>query len=66
MTFFLCVVAIVGWLTVLGLFGILSIVCLAYSESQIEIKTLQKSLEIAKNNKSRTKVWNTKPHTETA
>ena len=66
MTLILCLIAIIGWLAVFSLLAVLSVVSIAYGESQVELKTLQKSLEIAQNNKLRTKVWNTNPHTETS
>jgi hypothetical protein len=65
MILILCLIAIIGWLAVFGLLGILGVMSIAYSESQIELKILQKSLEIAQSGKSRTKVWNINPHTET-
>lgn len=65
MTLILCLIAIIGWLAVFSLLAVLSVVSIAYGESQVELKTLQKSLEIAQSNKSRTKVWNTNPRTET-
>ncbi len=66
MTLILCLIAIIGWLAVFSLLAVLSVVSIAYGESQVELKTLQKSLEIAQSNKSRTKVWNTNPRTETS
>jgi hypothetical protein len=66
MTLILCLIAIIGWLAVFSLLAVLSVVSIAYGESQVELKTLQKSLEIAQNSKLRTKVWNTNPRTETS